>query len=150
MPGSWTLAHRDGMTNNTTATDPKIESVQRLYDSYGRGDVDGVLAELADDVDWAAEAAGTAVPWWGAYRGKAEVPGFFKEIASNIEITEFSILGYTSNDTDVVATVHWTFTVQATGKSASMYMQHWWRFADGAIVWFRGSEDTEQSAAAFA
>jgi hypothetical protein len=30
-----------------------------------------------------------------------------------------------------------------------MYMQHWWRFADGKIVFFRGSEDTEQSAAAF-
>ena len=31
-----------------------------------------------------------------------------------------------------------------------MYMQHWWRFAGGKIVFFRGSEDTEQSAAAFA
>jgi hypothetical protein len=31
-----------------------------------------------------------------------------------------------------------------------MYMQHWWRFADGKVVFFRGSEDTEQSATAFA
>jgi hypothetical protein len=30
-----------------------------------------------------------------------------------------------------------------------MYMQHWWRFAGGKIVFFRGSEDTEQSTAAF-
>ena len=30
-----------------------------------------------------------------------------------------------------------------------MHMQHWWRFADGKIVFFRGSEDTEQSASAF-
>jgi hypothetical protein len=30
-----------------------------------------------------------------------------------------------------------------------MYMQHWWRFADGKIVWFRGSEDSAQSVAAF-
>ena len=30
-----------------------------------------------------------------------------------------------------------------------MYMQHWLRFAGGKIVFFRGSEDTEQSAAAF-
>ena len=42
-----------------------------------------------------------------------------------------------------------TYTVKATGKSASMYMQHWWRFADGKIVFFRGSEDSEQSARAF-
>jgi hypothetical protein len=48
-----------------------------------------------------------------------------------------------------VATIHWAYTVKATGKNAAMYMQHWWRFADGKIVFFRGSEDTKQSAAAF-
>jgi ketosteroid isomerase-like protein len=139
------------MTNNTiTTTDPKIPAVRRLYDAYGRGDVDGVLAELADDVDWAAEAAGTAVPWWGAFRGKAAVPGFFHAIGSNVDVTEFDIVSLTANDTDVVATVHWTFTVRTTGKAASMFMQHWWRFADGKIVFFRGSEDTAQSAEAFA
>jgi hypothetical protein len=39
--------------------------------------------------------------------------------------------------------------VNTTGKTAAMYMQHWWRFSDGKIVFFRGFEDTEQSAAAF-
>ena len=130
-------------------SDPKIEAVQRLYAAYGSGDVDGVLAELADDVDWAAEAAGTSVPWYGNYRGKAEVPRFFKEIGSNVDISEFDLVGFTWNDTDVVTTVHWTYTVHSTGKTASMYMQHWWRFDDGKIVWVRGSEDSEQSAAAF-
>jgi hypothetical protein len=31
----------------------------------------------------------------------------------------------------------------------AVYLQHWWRFADGKIVFFRGSEDTAQSEAAF-
>jgi uncharacterized protein len=130
-------------------SDPKIEAVQRLYEAYGRGDVDAVLAELADDVDWAAEAASTSVPWYGSFRGKADVPRFFKEIGSNVEVTEFTVVSLTSNDTDVVATIHWAYTVNKTGKSAAMYMQHWWRFADEKIVFFRGSEDSEQSAAAF-
>jgi len=130
-------------------SDPKIAAVQRLYAAYGQGDVDAVLAELADDVDWAAEAAGTAVPWWGSFHGKGEVPRFFKEIGSNVEVTEFDLVSFASNDTDVVATIHWTFTVNATGKTASMYMQHWWRFEGDKIVFFRGSEDSAQSAAAF-
>ena len=143
-------AHRHRMSEIThTNADPKIESVQRLYAGYARGDIDAVLAELDDDVDWAAEAAGTSVPWWGPFRGKAEVPRFFKEIGSNVEVTEFELVSLTSNDTDVVAIVQWTFTVPATGKSASMYMQHWWRFAGGKIIFFRGSEDSAQSAAAF-
>ena len=142
-------AHPGRMTNTQTTTDPKIEAVQRLYGAYGRGDVAGVLAELADDVDWAAEASGTAVPWWGRFRGTREVPGFFAAIGTNVEVTEFDLVSFTSNDTDVVVTVHWTFTVKSTGKTASMYMQHWWRFENGKIVFFRGSEDTAQSAEAF-
>jgi len=139
------------MTNNTTTTtDPKVEAVQRLYGGYAEGDMEAVAAELADDVDWAAEAAGTSVPWWGNYRGRAEVPRFFEAIATNVDISEFDIVSFTSNDTDVVSTVHWTFTVRSTGKTASMYMQHWWRFEDGKIAFFRGSEDSAQSARAFA
>jgi ketosteroid isomerase-like protein len=126
-----------------------LDTIGRLYAAYGRQDIDAVLAEVADDVDWAAEAASTTLPWYGPHRGKSEVPRFFAEIGSNVDISEFDIIGMTSNDTDVVATVHWTFTVKATGKTASMYMQHWFRFANGKIVFFRGSEDSEQSAAAF-
>lgn len=129
--------------------DPKIEAVQRVYEAYGRGDLDAILAELADDVDWAAEAASTSVPWYGSFRGKGDVPGFFKEIGSSIDVTEFTPLSFTSNDTDVIVAVWWAYTVNASGKRAAMHMLHWWRFADGKIVRFRGSEDTEQSAAAF-
>lgn len=129
--------------------DPKIEAVQRLYEAYGRGDVEAVLAELTDDVDWAAEAASTSVPWYGSYRGKSEVPRFFKEIGSSIEVTEFTPLSFTSNETDVIVAVRWAYTVNATGKRAAMTMQHWWRFAGGKIAFFRGAEDTEQSVAAF-
>ncbi|HEY6379819.1 MAG TPA: nuclear transport factor 2 family protein, partial [Candidatus Dormibacteraeota bacterium] len=68
-------------------------------------------------------------------------PRFFKDIGSNVEVTEFTPISFTSNETDVIATVRWAHTVNATGKSAAMHMQHWWRFADGKIVFFRGSED---------
>jgi ketosteroid isomerase-like protein len=138
------------MTNRMTNTDRHIASVQRLYAAYRDRDLDGVLAELADDVDWAAEAAGTAVPWYGPFRGKAAVPQFFAAIAKNVDVTEFELVGTAANETDVYTTIHWTYTVHATGRTASMFMQHWWRFADGKIVFFRGSEDSGQSIAAFA
>jgi len=101
------------------------------------------------DVDWAAEAASTSVPWFGPHRGKDGVARFFGEIGSNVEVTEFTPLSFALNESDVIVAVHWAYTVRATGKQAAMNMQHWWRFADGKITFFRGSEDTEQSAAAF-
>ncbi|MCD2192013.1 nuclear transport factor 2 family protein [Actinomycetospora endophytica] len=130
--------------------DPKVASVQRLYAAFGRGDLDGVLAELAEDVDWAAEAAGTGAPWYGSYRGRDAVPGFFAAIASTVDIDYLDVVGCTCGGDDVIATVRWAYTVKATGRRAEMYMQHWWRFADGRIVFFRGSEDSAQSVAAFA
>jgi ketosteroid isomerase-like protein len=130
-------------------SDPKINAVQRVYEAYGRGDVEAVLAEVADEVDWSAEAASTSVPWYGSSRDKEGVAQFFKEIGSSIEVTEFTPLSFASNEADVMVTLWWAYTVNATGKRAAMHMQHWWRFADGTIVFFRGSEDTEQSAAAF-
>ena len=140
------------MTNTSTVTDTAqahLESVGRLYAAYGRADIEAVLAEVSDDIDWAAEAASTTLPWYGPHTGKPAVARFFDEIGSNIDVSHFEVVGMTSNDTDVVATVHWSYTVKATGKTATMYMQHWWRFADGKIVFFRGSEDSEQAVNAF-
>lgn len=133
-----------------TNSDSHIASVQRLYAAYQARDLDAVLAELADDVDWAAEAAGSAVPWYGSFRGKEQVPQFFAAIKKNVDTTRFELVGIAANETDVYSTIQWAYTVHATGRSTSMYMQHWWRFADGKIVFFRGSEDSGQSIAAFA
>ena len=132
-------------------SDPKIESTQRMYAAFGRADVEAVLAELADDVDWVSVSEGRhpSVPWYGSYRGKAEVPRFFKEIGANVDITEFTPLSFTSDDTDVMVALRWSFTARATGRSATLHMQHWWRFADGKVAAVRTVEDSEQTAAAF-
>jgi ketosteroid isomerase-like protein len=78
------------------------------------------------------------------------VPEFFAAIAGAVDIERFELIGFTTSETDVIATVRWAYTVKATGRRTEMYMQHWWRFADGRIVWFRGSEDSAQTVAAFA
>jgi len=150
MPGS---AHGDGMTNTDTtrtATDPKIEVVTRLYDAFFQGDIEAFTAGLADDVDWAAGAASASAPWYGVRRGKAAVQRFAADIAQHVDVVTFDRLSYAANENDVFVAVRWTYTVRATGRSTEMYMVHWFRFADGKIAFFRGCEDTEQSAAAFA
>jgi len=130
-------------------SDPKVDAVQRIYEAVGRGDVEAILYEVADEVDWAAEAASTSAPWYGSHHGKDGVARFFQEIGSSIQITDFTPLTFACNDTDVIVTIRWAYTVNASGKTAAMNMQHWWRFDDGKVVYFRGSEDTEQTAAAF-
>src|SRR6476620_11403281 len=98
-------------------SDPKIETLHSVYAAFGRGDLDTILAALDDDIDWisVSEEPNPVVPWYGRYRGKGDVPRFFKEIGSTVEVTEFTPLSFTANDTDVMVAIRWAFTVTATG-----------------------------------
>jgi ketosteroid isomerase-like protein len=57
-------------------TDSKIATVQGIYEAFGRGDIDYILGQLTDDVDWASCPDSDIAPWHGIRHGKAEVPGF--------------------------------------------------------------------------
>jgi hypothetical protein len=120
--------------------------VREIYDAVGRGDVAAILDRVTDDVDWAAEAASSAAPWYGPRTGKTGVASFFGDLAGSIEITEFTPSGFTTGPDDVHLLVRWTFRSVATGQQASMTMHHYWRLRDGNVEYFRGSEDTEQTA----
>jgi hypothetical protein len=49
--GRCTLLDKTENIETSFLADPKIDAVRRLYAAYGRGDVDAVPAELADDID---------------------------------------------------------------------------------------------------
>src|SRR5438876_2770627 len=96
--------------------DTKIQTIQGIYEAFGRGDVDAILDKVTDDVDWAVEAEGSA-PWNGTRRGKGEVSNFFKALGDNVEVTEFTPLAFASNETDVMVVIRYGVRVPATGKS---------------------------------
>lgn len=138
------------MTNHTsTLTDPKIDILNAMYGAFASGDLEAILAPLADDIDWAAAPGSNAAPWFGEYHGKNEVPRFFQAIGTTIEVTEFTPLSFTTNDTDVIVAIRWAYRVRVTNREASMIMYHWWQFAHGKITTVRTLEDTQQAANAF-
>ena len=78
--------------------DNNIQIVKEIYDAVGQGDVDAILERVSDDVDWAAEAAGSAAPWYGPRAGKAGVASFFNDINSSIEILKFAPRSFAAGD----------------------------------------------------
>jgi len=132
------------------SSDANLQTVQEIYDAVGRGDVGAILERVTDDVDWAAEAADGAAPWHGLRSGKDGVASFFNDIATSIEISEFTPHNFALGDDDVHLLVRWTFRPIATGREASMTMHHYWRLRDGKVEYFRGSEDSALTAQAFA
>jgi ketosteroid isomerase-like protein len=131
-------------------TDIKTQTVQEIYEAFGRGDVDVILDRLTDDVDWASEAASTVAPWHGIHRGKGEVPNFFKALGEAIDVTEFTPLAFASNDTDVLVVIRFGMQARSTGKTGAMDLHHWWRFRDGKVCFYRGTEDTALTASLLA
>lgn len=127
-----------------------IEVVKEIYAAVGRGDVDAILERVADDVDWAADAAGTAAPWYGPRSGREGVASFFRDLGASIEISEFTPHSYAAGGGDVHLLVDWTFRPLANGRTTSMTMHHHWQLEGGRVVRFRGSEDSALTAAAFA
>jgi uncharacterized protein len=125
-----------------------IDTVKSIYEAFGSGDVGAILEKVTDDVDWAAEAASDAAPWYGPRRGKDEVAKFVEDMGWALEVTEFAPLSFASNDTEVMTLIRFAVKVHATGKPVAMNLHHYWRFRDGKVEYYRGSEDTAQTLAA--
>jgi hypothetical protein len=125
--------------------DVKIKTIAEVYEAFGRGDVAAILDAVTDDVDWAAEAASAAAPWYGVRHGKNEVAEFFAAFGETMEVEEFTPVSFAANDTDVHAVVRFRARSRSTGKSAAMNLHHFFTFRDGKIARYRGTEDTAQT-----
>ena len=125
-----------------------IKIIQGVYEAFARGDVAAVLDAVADDVDWAAEAAGSGAPWYGAWHGKGEVVKFFEAYGTAMEVDEWTPLAYAASDADVHTVVRLRARSRATGKHVAMNLHHFFTFRDGKVAYFRGTEDTAQTEAA--
>ena len=122
------------------------ETVIRLYEAFGKGDLDSVLAEVADDVDWGLESGHPTLevaPWLGNVRSKAEVPGYFAGLGGAVEFHDFRPIAIATDGDQVVSLIHEDFTVRATGKHVVTTAVHHFTFGDdGRIVRYRPIVDS--------
>jgi ketosteroid isomerase-like protein len=128
--------------------DANIKTITVIYEAFGRGDVAAILDAVTDDVDWAAEAASSAAPWYGVRHGKDAVAAFFSDFGSTMDVEEFTPVSFAANDTDVLTVVRFRARSRSTGRTAAMDLHHYFKFRDGKVAYYRGTEDTAQTEAA--
>ena len=134
-----------------SASQKNLETIKTAYAAFQRGDIAAVLDLVADDVDWASEASGTGAPWFGPHKGKQGAGEFFDALGKTMEIEDFTPITYaTTDDGDVLAVVRYAARSRETGKVAKMNLHHWWRFTNGKISFYRGTEDTALTVGALA
>jgi len=119
--------------------------VQDAYAAFGRGDIPGVIANLADDVVWnGVYGAGPHVPTSGERRGKAAVSEFFGQVAANVNFLKFEPREFVATGDKVVALGHYTATTPTNRTFDSDFamvftlrdgkVTHFQEFADSAAI----------------
>jgi|SRR5579884_820885 len=120
---------------------PAVELVRRSYDAFARGDLDAVLADLADDVEW-QQAQG--LPHGGTYRGRDAVrrnifdpldAEWWEEFSA--EPSEFLDAG-----DEIVVLGRYRGRAKGTGKQLDVPFVHVWTVRGGEAVRFRQFLDT--------
>lgn len=124
-----------------------VDRVDALYNAFAEGDVEGVLAGMAEDVEW-NEAEGFIYYGDGPYVGKdAVLNGVFARIGAEWEYWHLvdrtmSAMG----DDGVLVTGRYQAKNNATGKMLDAQFAHVWKMRDSLVMSFQQYTDTKQAA----
>ncbi|MFC0864797.1 nuclear transport factor 2 family protein [Sphaerimonospora cavernae] len=117
------------------------EIIEAHYAASARGDLDGMLADFADDMSW-TEMAG--FPYAGTYVGLDEIrEQVFGRLGADwdgFDATPEQVID--GGDGNVVTLGLYTGTYRATGKSMTVRFAHFWQVRDGRIVRFEQVTDS--------
>jgi ketosteroid isomerase-like protein len=119
------------------------QTVRSLYAARVRGDLDGTVKDLADDVVFSLNGKGTGVPAMSQdCCGKAAVREAIGQLIDNWRFDDWKETSLLVDGNKMA--LHWTarITFVPNGKSASMDVVDMIIFRDGKIVEFRQSTDT--------
>ena len=125
-----------------------VQTVQAIYEAFGRGDVPAILDHMSDDVEWeewsgvnAGQDAG--VPWLVHRSGKSGVAAFFAALAENLEVHSFQPMNLLAGGNQVAATISIDGTATKTGERFQDEEIHLWTFDEtGKVTAMRHYADT--------
>jgi uncharacterized protein len=126
-----------------------LQTIHKVYDAFGHGDVEGVISMLTDDVRWTTPGPPDVIPYAGEKKGHDEVTGYFEAFGASAETTAFEPRKFFANDDMVVVLGHYTFSVVNTGKVVDNDFVHTFELADSKVSVFEGYEDSAAVVAAF-
>ena len=126
-----------------------LEVVQGLYGAFGRGDMPGILALLAEDVDWHFNGRTQDVPFAGHWHGHREMVDFFGTVARTCDVLEFGPDEIIPMGEHVLSLGHERVRVKATGREFASNWAHLFTINEGKVTRLREFYDTAAIAEAF-
>lgn len=109
-----------------------VQSITKIYDAFGRGDIAYIIDQVTDDVRWVVHVD-PVVPWAGDYSTKARVGGFFSALNDAAETTAFNPAEFVAQGDTVVSMGEYGFKARATGKSSMGRWVFVWKLRNGKV-----------------
>jgi uncharacterized protein len=128
-------------------TQENVQILKDGYAAYGRGDLESVLALVAEDVEWMIPGAG--LPVAGTYRGRDGVASFFQKLAAEFEVLEFQPREFLGDGDRVLVTGWERSKVRATNRTVELDWIMSFTLRGGKIARFREFTDTKVIADAY-
>ena len=122
------------------AESDNVALIGRIYEAFGRGDIDYIIDQLTDDVRWVTHLE-PIVPWSGDFSGKTYVPRFFDAIATSVQTTAFTPQEFIAQADTVVSTSEYGCTVNATGKISLTPWVFIWKLRNGKVTSYEQFHD---------
>jgi ketosteroid isomerase-like protein len=130
------------------STEESLRVVKDVYAALGRGDIQGLLGMLSDDVEW--YIPGEGLPLSGTYRGRDGVGQFLQRHAQDIEILAFEPREFLAQ-AEQVAVIGWErVKIRATNRTIELDWVDTFTVRGGRMAKFRPYTDTQALAAAYA
>jgi ketosteroid isomerase-like protein len=125
-----------------------VRTVQGAYAAFKRGEIQGVLDTLADNIEWHTPGEGL-FPQGGTHQGKEAVGRFFQIIGQTMDFGIFEPQTFVAQGENVVAMGRYDGTVKTTGRYFQSDFVMTFKFDGEKIVRFQEYMDTAALAQAY-
>ncbi len=123
-----------------------MKTVHEIYGAFARGDLPGILKQLADSVEWEYGSTASSASWLDRRTGVDGAQAGLIATFSSMDVKSFVPKAFIEGDGVVVVLFDTEFVVKSTGKTVKeVDAVHIWRFdAEGKVSQFRHRVDTLQ------
>jgi ketosteroid isomerase-like protein len=126
-----------------------IAFIRRLYAAFGEGDVQTILDNVAEGVEWVMHGP-DAIPYAGTRSGKQQVREFFRIIGDTTTGGKVTPGQFVARGDAVCSTARYTGAARNTGTAFDVPVAHLFTLRDGKVVRWEGYSDTARLAQAYA
>lgn len=142
--GDDTSAPASTTTGTATEVRTPLDTIASMYDAFGRGDIEGILAHLDPEVDWGTQVDAPGAELVAMFRhgtGHGAALHYFGGVAA-LEFHAFVPLRFLVDGDVVYVDLDLDVEHRGTGKRARIAEVHRFTVRDGLVVEYRNYLDT--------